>query len=134
MNAKEYVKHLDQKKSYWEIDKGSVTRLNDTPVNADNVYIVFRCVSCEGDNGEHYHAIPYRALKVDSIDGDYLTCCPKEENDGFFENYLKKDQVPKELKKIFNSTQFKVYEIPKDEYPIPSEKIIKGGTGNFFRA
>ena len=147
--AKEYVQGLDPKNSYWEMCSGIVSRLNDTPIHTNNVYMVFYCTSCDGDDGKDYHVIPYTDLKIDK-ERDYLACCPNENenevDDLYCENYLSGDCVPWELRELFKSTKFAPYkesdedegkdhdEKNKNEAKSPAERIIKSGAGGVFRA
>lgn len=108
----EFLEKLDSKNSYWKMEDGRLIRLNDTPINTDNVYIVFWCVSCEGDDETGYHAIPYKKLKVDR-DGDYVACCPNDE--GFYQSYLSADCVPEELEELFLETEFEKYTQETDD-------------------
>ncbi len=103
---KEFLEKLDHKNSYWKMEDGRLIRLNDTPINTDNVYIVFWCVSCDGDDETGYHAVSYKKLKVDQ-DGDYVACCPNDE--GFYQSYLSADSVPAELEELFLETEFEEY-------------------------
>ena len=148
--AKEYIQGLDPQKSYWEMCSGIVSRLNNTPINANNVYMVFWCTSCDGDDGKEYHVIPYTDLKIDK-EGDYLACCPNEKgnssDEAYCENYLSGDCIPFELRGIFESAEFASYEEPdtdddEDDYDekdeekgeAPAERIIKSGAGGIIRA
>ena len=147
MNAKEYIQELDQKNSHWEMCLGIVSRLNNTLINTDNVYMVFWCTSCDGDDGKDYHIIPYTDLKIDK-EGDYLACCPNEDEDEepYCENYLSADCIPVELKKLFESTEFESFEgskmdkkkkkdkEEKRQETSPGERIIKSGSGSIVRA
>lgn len=103
---KEFLEKLDHKNSYWKMEDGRLIRLNDTPINTDNVYIVFWCVSCDGDDETGYHAVSYKKLKVDQ-DGDYVACCPNDEV--FYQSYLSADSVPAELEELFLETEFEEY-------------------------
>ena len=73
MNIKEYVKSLNQDKSYWQIDSGELKPLNDVLPTVDNLVIVFKCSRCH-----NFHAVPYTLLKIDE-DGDYIMFCPDSE-------------------------------------------------------
>ena len=107
MTAKEIVQRLNPNNSYWEMKEKTLTRLNDTPINANNVYIVFFCMSCDGDDGDDYHVIPYTDLKRDK-EGDYLACCPEENVVEYdeFEEYAYGTTIPIELRELFETTKF----------------------------
>ena len=118
MEAKEYVKKLEYlrgrvkepEKTYWEINHGMITRIriNETPINANNVYIVFRCTKCNGDDDLGYHVIHYKDLKKDK-DGDLRACCPKSGRSGYNTGTCV-DCIPPKLQPMFELAEFEPYE------------------------
>ena len=103
MNIKEYVKSLNQDKSYWQIDRGELKALNDVLPTADNLVMVFKCSRCH-----RFHAVPYSHLKIDE-DGDYIVFCPDRDKKEEYKAWVFRCEVPEQLIKIFNSTEFEKY-------------------------
>ena len=110
MEAKEFIQKLDPKNSYWEMRCGIMTQLNRVSINPNNVWVVFWCSFCDGENETEYHAVPYTKLKVDE-EGDYVVCCPNNP-EGRLENYVSGDCIPDKQKELFKKTKFEKYVEP----------------------
>ena len=104
MNIKEYVKSLNQDKSYWQIDSGELKPLNDVLPTVDNLVIVFKCSRCH-----NFHAVPYTLLKIDE-DGDYIIFCPDNDEKEKYEAWVFRCEIPEQLMKIFTATEFEKYQ------------------------
>lgn len=114
MDIREYVKTLEGTYSYWEIDGGKAFPLNNISPKDTNIYIIFRCMTCGGDNESGYHAIFYRDLKK-ANNGDYLVCCPNSKDKYDYETWLDGNYIPTELQGVFNTTKFEVYKELEDD-------------------
>ena len=119
MKAQEYAKRLEEsfskkvekgKKTYWKIERGIITRIriNDEPINANNVHIVFPCTQCNGDDNSGCHVISYKNLKKER-DGNFLPCCPKTGR-AEHKNGICADCIPPKLQAMFEVTEFETYE------------------------
>lgn len=101
MTATEYIEKLMPDRSYWLMAAYGLIRLNNVPIEENNVYIVFKCESCDG-----YHSIPLTELKWDRY-GRYLACCPENAGKNKFEEYICMSVIPNELRELFETTIFR---------------------------
>ncbi len=108
MTLKQYINTLDKNKAYWLMNEGDLERLNNIQVNPSNLYIVFECSECSDIKQETvFHAVPYTQMQRDK-DG-YVVCCPQMKN-GPYQTWVFVDNIPEELKEIFNKSTFKNYD------------------------
>lgn len=109
MKIEEYIKTLDDTKSYWLIEAQEMKPLNDVRATAENLWVVFVCGKCSSEKEREYHAVPYTKIVKDS-DGDFLVYCPTEGNTddpNDWEDYIRGSDLPPVLEEIFSKTTFR---------------------------